>query len=82
MLVIGGGASGLGAAVEAATRGYTRLLLEAHDYAKGTCSRTTKLVHGGVRYLAQGNISLVREALRERGLLRRTRRIWCAIWAS
>ena len=71
VLVIGGGASGLGTAVEAATRGYRTLLLEAHDFAKGTSSRSTKLVHGGVRYLAQGNIGLVREALRERGLLRR-----------
>ncbi|MGI8747455.1 MAG: FAD-dependent oxidoreductase, partial [Deinococcus sp.] len=71
VLVIGGGASGLGTAVEAATRGYRTLLVEAHDYAKGTSSRSTKLVHGGVRYLAQGNISLVREALRERGLLKR-----------
>ena len=71
ILVIGGGASGLGTAVESATRGYRTLLLEANDYAKGTSSRSTKLVHGGVRYLAQGNISLVREALHERGLLRR-----------
>ena len=71
ILVIGGGASGLGTAVEAATRGYRTLLLEAHDYAKGTSSRSTKLVHGGVRYLAQGNVSLVREALHERGLLKR-----------
>ncbi len=70
VIVIGGGASGLGSAVEAATRGYRTLLLEAFDYAKGTSSRSTKLVHGGVRYLAQGNISLVREALHERGLLR------------
>ena len=69
VLVIGGGASGLGTAVEAASRGYRTLLIEAVDYAKGTSSRSTKLVHGGVRYLAQGNISLVREALRERGLL-------------
>jgi len=68
--VIGGGASGLGTAVEAASRGYRTLLLEAHDYAKGTSSRSTKLVHGGVRYLAQGNVSLVREALHERGLLK------------
>lgn len=71
ILVIGGGASGLGTAVEAATRGHRTLLLEGHDYAKGTSSRSTKLVHGGVRYLAQGNISLVREALHERGLLRK-----------
>ncbi|SEJ02276.1 glycerol-3-phosphate dehydrogenase [Deinococcus reticulitermitis] len=71
LIVIGGGASGLGTAVEAATRGHRTLLLEGHDYAKGTSSRSTKLVHGGVRYLAQGNVSLVREALRERGLLRK-----------
>ncbi|GGK17224.1 glycerol-3-phosphate dehydrogenase [Deinococcus malanensis] len=71
LLVIGGGASGLGTALEAASRGYRTLLLEAQDYAKGTSSRSTKLVHGGVRYLAQGNISLVREALHERGLMRR-----------
>ncbi|THF86976.1 glycerol-3-phosphate dehydrogenase/oxidase [Deinococcus sp. KSM4-11] len=71
VLVIGGGASGLGTALEAATRGYSTLLLEAHDYAKGTSSRSTKLVHGGVRYLAQGNVSLVREALHERGLLKK-----------
>ncbi|WP_216326870.1 glycerol-3-phosphate dehydrogenase/oxidase [Deinococcus aestuarii] len=71
LLVIGGGASGLGTAVEAASRGYRTLLLEAHDYAKGTSSRSTKLVHGGVRYLAQGNVGLVREALRERGLLKK-----------
>ena len=70
VLVIGGGASGLGTAVEAASRGYRTLLIEAVDYAKGTSSRSTKLVHGGVRYLAQGNISLVREALHERGLLK------------
>ncbi|GMA15544.1 glycerol-3-phosphate dehydrogenase/oxidase (plasmid) [Deinococcus metallilatus] len=71
VLVIGGGASGLGTAVEAATRGHRTLLLEAQDYAKGTSSRSTKLVHGGVRYLAQGNVGLVREALHERGLLRK-----------
>jgi glycerol-3-phosphate dehydrogenase len=69
--IIGGGATGLGTAVEAAARGYRVALLEAHDFAKGTSSRSTKLVHGGVRYLAQGNIGLVREALRERGRLRR-----------
>jgi glycerol-3-phosphate dehydrogenase len=69
VLVIGGGASGLGAAVESASRGYRTLLLEQHDFAKGTSSRSTKLVHGGVRYLQQGNVSLVLEALRERGLL-------------
>src|SRR3546814_24942 len=69
ILIIGGGATGLGAAVNAASRGYKTLLLEQADFSKGTSSRSTKLVHGGVRYLAQGNISLVREALKERGLL-------------
>jgi len=69
VIVIGGGASGLGVAVDAATRGYRTLLLEASDFAKGTSSRSTKLVHGGVRYLEQGDIPLVLEALRERGLL-------------
>ncbi|MBN9350725.1 MAG: glycerol-3-phosphate dehydrogenase/oxidase [Chitinophagaceae bacterium] len=69
VLVVGGGATGLGVAVDAATRGFKILLAEQEDFAKGTSSRSTKLVHGGVRYLAQGNISLVREALKERGLL-------------
>lgn len=69
MVVIGGGATGLGCAVDAASRGYQVLLLEQHDFGKGTSSRSTKLVHGGVRYLQQGNISLVLEALHERGLL-------------
>jgi glycerol-3-phosphate dehydrogenase len=68
-IIIGGGATGLGAAVDAASRGYRPLLLEQSDFAKGTSSRSTKLVHGGVRYLKQGNVSLVLEALRERGLL-------------
>ena len=68
-IVIGGGATGVGCAVDAASRGYDVLLLEQHDFGKGTSSRSTKLVHGGVRYLAQGNISLVREALKERGIL-------------
>jgi glycerol-3-phosphate dehydrogenase len=68
-LVIGGGATGLGVALDAAARGYSVLLVEQDDFAKGTSSRSTKLVHGGVRYLKQGNISLVLEALRERGLL-------------
>jgi len=68
-IIIGGGATGLGCAVDAASRGYTTLLLEKYDFAKGTSSRATKLVHGGVRYLAQGNIRLVREALFERGRL-------------
>jgi glycerol-3-phosphate dehydrogenase len=71
LLIIGGGATGLGAALEAAARGYSVALVEAHDFAKGTSSRSTKLVHGGVRYLAQGNIGLVRDALRERGRMRR-----------
>jgi glycerol-3-phosphate dehydrogenase len=69
IVVIGGGATGAGVALDAATRGYSVLLLERHDFGKGTSSRSTKLVHGGVRYLAQGNIGLVREALYERGLL-------------
>lgn len=69
VLVIGGGATGLGVAVDAQTRGYRTLLLEQYDFAKGTSSRSTKLVHGGVRYLQQGNVALVLEALRERGLL-------------
>lgn len=68
-VIIGGGATGIGCALDAATRGYDVLLLEQSDFGKGTSSRSTKLVHGGVRYLAQGNLSLVREALRERGTL-------------
>lgn len=71
VIVIGGGATGLGAGVDAASRGMSVLVLEAKDFAKGTSSRSTKLVHGGVRYLAQGNVSLVREALAERGRLAR-----------
>ena len=69
VIIVGGGATGLGAAVDAASRGYKTVLLEQADFAKGTSSRSTKLVHGGVRYLAQGDIGLVREALYERGLL-------------
>lgn len=69
MVIIGGGATGLGTAVDAATRGYKTLLLEQADFGKGTSSRSTKLVHGGVRYLAQGNVKLVMEALKERGRL-------------
>ena len=69
MLIIGGGATGLGTAVDAASRGFSTLLIEADDFAKGTSSRSTKLVHGGVRYLEQGNLKLVREALKERGWL-------------
>jgi glycerol-3-phosphate dehydrogenase len=70
IIVIGGGATGVGIAVDAASRGYDVALLEQHDFGKGTSSRSTKLVHGGVRYLEQGNIPLVMEALKERGLLR------------
>ena len=69
LLVIGGGATGVGVAVDAAARGYDVLLLEQSDFGKGTSSRSTKLVHGGVRYLQQGNVPLVMEALHERGLL-------------
>lgn len=71
VLVVGGGATGLGAALDAATRGYRTLLLEQADFAQATSSRSTKLIHGGVRYLEQGNFTLVREALRERALLQR-----------
>ncbi|MGV8879971.1 MAG: glycerol-3-phosphate dehydrogenase/oxidase [Sphingobacteriaceae bacterium] len=69
VIIIGGGATGLGTALDAASRGFRTLLLEQADFAKGTSSRSTKLVHGGVRYLAQGNIALVKEALYERGLM-------------
>jgi glycerol-3-phosphate dehydrogenase len=69
--IIGGGATGLGVALDAAARGFSVVLVESHDFAKGTSSRATKLVHGGVRYLAQGNITLVREALHERTTLLR-----------
>ncbi|MFW5972478.1 MAG: FAD-dependent oxidoreductase [Bacteroidota bacterium] len=69
ILIIGGGATGLGCAIEAASRGYRTALIEQSDFAKGTSSRSTKLVHGGVRYLQQGNIALVLEALKERGLM-------------
>lgn len=71
VLVIGGGATGLGAALDAAARGYRTALVEASDFAKATSSRSTKLIHGGVRYLRQGNIALVREALLERARLHR-----------
>ncbi len=70
LAVIGGGATGVGIAVDAAARGYSCCLVEMSDFGKGTSSRSTKLVHGGVRYLQQGNISLVMEALKERGILR------------
>jgi len=69
IVIIGGGATGLGAGVDAASRGYDTLVLEKYDFSKGTSSRSTKLVHGGVRYLAAGDIGLVLEALNERGLL-------------
>lgn len=69
VIIIGGGASGLGVALDSASRGFKTLLLESVDFAKGTSSRSTKLVHGGVRYLEQGDVSLVREALKERGLM-------------
>lgn len=71
LIVIGGGASGLGVAVDSSQRGYKTLLIEKSDFAKGTSSRSTKLVHGGVRYLQNGDIKLVLEALRERGYLLR-----------
>ena len=70
-IVVGGGATGVGVALEAVSRGYQVLLLEQQDFASGTSSRSTKLIHGGVRYLQQGNVSLVLEALKERGKLRR-----------
>jgi len=70
IVVIGGGATGMGVAVDAAARGLSVALIEAHDFGKGTSSRSTKLVHGGVRYLEQGNIPLVMSALKERGLMR------------
>lgn len=69
MIVVGGGATGVGVAIDAAARGYDVLLLEQSDFGKGTSSRSTKLAHGGVRYLEQGNLGLVMEALKERGLL-------------
>lgn len=69
IVIIGGGATGVGIALDAASRGYKTLLLEKYDFGKGTSGKSTKLVHGGVRYLAQGNIKLVREALHERGYL-------------
>ncbi len=70
ILVIGGGATGVACALDAASRGYRTALVEQHDFGKGTSSRSTKLIHGGVRYLEQGNVTLVMEALKERGILR------------
>src|SRR5580658_3114868 len=69
MIVVGGGATGVGVAIDAASRGYDVLLVEQSDFGKGTSSRSTKLAHGGVRYLEQGNVALVMEALKELGLL-------------
>ena len=71
IIIIGGGATGLGCGVDAASRGYRTLLLEQHDFSQGTSSRSTKLIHGGVRYLQQGNVALVMDALHERGVLLR-----------
>ncbi|HET9887196.1 MAG TPA: FAD-dependent oxidoreductase, partial [bacterium] len=71
VVVIGGGATGVGVALDAASRGYSTVLVERGDFAQGTSSRSTKLIHGGVRYLRQGNVSLVLEALRERAVLRK-----------
>ena len=71
LVIIGGGATGIGAAIEAQSRGLKTLLVEQFDFSKGTSSRSTKLVHGGVRYLAQGNVALVKEALRERGRMKK-----------
>src|SRR5438105_15492244 len=71
LAIIGGGATGAGVALDAASRGYSVCLFEQSDFGKGTSSRSTKLIHGGVRYLQQGNVSLVMEALKERGILRR-----------
>ncbi|HEX9973618.1 MAG TPA: FAD-dependent oxidoreductase, partial [bacterium] len=70
VIIIGGGATGVGVAIESASRGYRTLLLEQADFGQGTSSRSTKLIHGGVRYLQQGNIAFVLEALKERGILR------------
>jgi glycerol-3-phosphate dehydrogenase len=71
IIIIGGGATGLGVAQDGASRGFKTLLLEQSDFAKGTSSRSTKLVHGGVRYMAQGDLLLVMEALHERGIMMR-----------
>ena len=82
LAVIGGGATGLGVALDAAARGFSVVLFESDDFAKGTSSRATKLVHGGVRYLAQGNVSLVREALHERATLLANAPTWRSRWPS
>src|ERR1700752_3806315 len=71
IVIVGGGATGCGIALDAASRGYSTLLCERGDFAQGTSSRSTKLIHGGVRYLQQGNVALVYEALHERAILRK-----------
>ena len=83
IVIVGGGATGLGAAVDAAARGYRTLLLEQHDFAKGTSSRSTKLVHGGVRYLQAGQrLAGARGAARARPAAAATRRTWCTTCRS
>jgi len=82
VIITGGGAIGLGAAVDSAQRGYKTLLLEKNDYAKGTSSRSTKLVHGGVRYLYNGDESLVIEALKEIGIMKNNAPIVAKIMAE
>jgi len=77
VVVIGGGITGAGCALDAASRGFSVALLEKRDFAAGTSSRSSKLVHGGLRYLQQFDVGLVREALLERQLLVASRRIWC-----
>ena len=69
-IIIGGGSIGLGCALDASSRGYSVILLEKHDFCKGTSSRSTKLIHGGVRYLEKGQLGLVYEALKERTILK------------
>ena len=75
-IIIGGGATGLGCALDASSRGYSVILLEKFDFCKGTSSKSTKLVHGGVRYLEKGQIGLVYEALKERAILKKMLLIW------
>ncbi|WP_222593240.1 FAD-dependent oxidoreductase [Aquella oligotrophica] len=76
IIVIGGGATGLGIALESASRGYRTLVVEAYDYGKGTSSKSTKLVHGGIRYLANLDFALVKEGLEERYYFINNARIW------
>lgn len=82
IIIIGGGSTGAGIALDAAARGYQVLLLEGHDFGKGTSSRSTKLIHGGVRYLQQMQFGMVRESLRERGRLLENAHTWCMSWSS